>query len=83
MTLVTKIARLARIPKLLKRKQDAEQQSRKKKKDPEDRPPFPLNKKPVQAKSKSTPEKRSHQSDTRHQSDDKSKGLGNKIDLTV
>ncbi|HKL18078.1 MAG TPA: hypothetical protein VJ905_03885 [Halalkalibaculum sp.] len=81
MTLVTKIARLARIPKLLKRKQDAEQQSRKKKKDSEDRPPFPLNKKPGQVKS--SPEKKSKKISGNHQSDDKNKGLGNQIDLTV
>lgn len=46
MNLVTKIAKLTRLPQILERKRKAERDSKKKKDESYDGPPFPLKEKP-------------------------------------
>lgn len=81
MNLVTKIAKLTRLPQILERKREAERDSKKKRDDSYDGPPFPLKDKPSfkKPRPKTFPKSSKPTSEPKSAKD----GIGERIDLTV
>ncbi|MFP8488645.1 hypothetical protein ACKGJO_06035 [Gracilimonas sp. Q87] len=85
MTLIPKISRLKKIPHLLKRKKDAEERSKKKKNDSEDKhPPFEIDDK-ISLNPEAITDLKIHQPPTpnRQAKSSNEPEIGNNIDLTV
>lgn len=83
MDIVTKIAKLTRIPHLLQRKREVEKNARKKKDESGERPPFPLKEKPAFKKSHPPNLPKSSSKSLPELPKAAKKGIGERIDLTI
>lgn len=83
MTTISRIAELAKIPEIKRKKREAVQDSRKRRKDHHERPPFPLKGKPCFKKPRTHVSRVSSTARKSPEPPSLKEGIGRKLDLKI